>query len=222
MRSQDYEMTIRLARQFNATYVPEVVFLQRAHAGLRGSKLDRFDSSQQMQKWLHYDAMFFRDLYTKIPLSDFVPKVMLASNTKIARRSALLQRACVFWRRKLFELSLTDMSEAIRMGEAGKLTSTEELICGRFLHQKFGCNELVTMPEIANTLRSLADESEFGLSAVRAVSAPLLWYVRDAFTHGRWRQGWSFATLLLRFHGCIGTASLIRLSLGRRLRPVEE
>jgi hypothetical protein len=147
---------------------------------------------------------------------------MLGSNAKIARRSALLERACVFWRRKLFDLSLSDAIEAIAMGDAGKLTSTEELICGRFLHQKFGCNELVTRPEIANTLRSLADESEFGLSAVRAVSAPLLWYVRDAFTHGSWRKGWSFTTLLLRFHGCIGTATLIRLSLGRRLRLVEE
>lgn len=221
MRSQDYEMTIRLVRQFKAIYVPEVVFLQRAHAGLRGSKLDRFDSSQQMPKWLHYDAIFFRDIYTKIPLSDFVPKVMLSSNAKIARRSALLERACVFWRRKLFELSLSDVIEAIAMGDAGKLTSTEELICGRFLHQKFGCNELVTRPEIANTLRSLADESEFGRSAVRAMSAPLLWYVRDAFTHGRWRKGWGFATLLLRFHGCVGTASLIRLSLARRLMLVQ-
>jgi glycosyltransferase involved in cell wall biosynthesis len=222
MRSQDYEMTIRLARQFNAIYVPEVVFLQRAHAGLRGSELDRFGSNQQMAKWLHYDAIFFRELYTKIPLSDFVPKVMLGSNAKIARRSALLQRACVFWRRKLFELSLSDMGEAIRIGEAGKLASTEELICGRFLHQKFGCDELLTTPEIANTLSSLADESGFGLSVVRAVSAPLLWYVRDAFTHGRWRKGWHFATLLLRFHGCFGTATLIRLSLRRRLRLAKE
>ena len=175
-----------------------------------------------MAKWLHYDAVFFRDLYTKIPLSDFVPKVMLGSNAQIARRSALLQRACVFWRRKLFELSLSDMGEAIRIGDAGKLTLTEELICGRFLHQKFGCDELLTRPQIANTLRSLADESEFGLSAVRAVSAPVLWYVRDAFTHGRWREGCNFATLLLRFHGGFGTTTLIRLSLGRRLRLVEE
>ena len=221
LRSQDYEMTIRLARQFSAIYVPEVVFLQRAHAGLRGTELDRFDSSEQMRKWLRYDAMFFQDLYTKIPLSEFAPKSESEPSTIVAGRSALLQRACIFWRRKLFEPSLNDINQAIRIEEGGKLTSIEQRICGRFLHQKFGCDELITKPEIPNALSSIADTSELGLSTVRALSASLLWYVRDAFMRARWRKSWRFAQLLLKFHGYTGTANLIKINLYRRLTQAQ-
>ncbi len=220
IRSQDYEMTIRLACQFDAAYVPEVVFLQRAHQGLRGSAIGRFDSSRQMEKWLHYDAIFFRELYGKIPLSIFVPKSLAVAAPEISERAALLQRACIFWRRKLLEHSLSDMAKAIRMGGGNRLTTTEMLICGGFLHPKFGCDELVARQDIPNDLYSLAAESEFGRSVIKAVTAPLLWYFRQALTQRRWRECRSFVRLLLRFHGVTGTGVLIKFSVVRRLKLI--
>lgn len=221
VRSQDYEMTVRLARQFRATFVPEVVFLQRAHEGMRGSRFDRFDSSKQMAKWLYYDAIFFRDLYDVIPLTDFMPKGMLRSSPTAARRGALFQRACIFWRRKLFDLSIGDVSKAIRIVEAGELTLSEQAICARFLHQKFGCDELITKPEVTNALCMLAGSGQLGATAVKAITAPLLWYIRDAFARGKWRRGLSFTSLLLRVHGARGAAILVRLNLSRRLTPTK-
>jgi hypothetical protein len=220
IRSQDYEMTIRLACRFDAAYVPEVVFLQRAHQALRGSAIDRFDSSRQMEKWLHYDAMFFRELYGKIPLSTFVPKSLAGTAAETSERAALLQRACIFWRRKLLDLSLSDMAKAIQMGGGNRLTATEEFICGDFLHPKFGCDELVTRQDIPDDLYSLAAESEFGRSVIKAVTTPLLWYFRQAMTQGRWRECRSIARLLLRFHGFTGTAVLIKFSVVRRLKLI--
>lgn len=218
IRSQDYEMTIRLACQFDTVYVPEVVFLQRAHQGLRGSAIDRFDSSRQMEKWLHYDAIFFRELYGKIPLSIFAPKSLAGTASETSERAALLQRACIFWRRKLLQLSLSDMAKAIRMDGGNCLTATEELICGDFLHPKFGCDELLTRQDIPNDLYSLAAESEFGRSVIKAVTAPLLWYFRQALTQRRWRECRTFVRLLFRFHGFTGTAVLIKFSVVRRVK----
>ena len=220
IRSQDYEMTIRLACRFDAAYVPEVVFLQRAHQGLRGSAIDRFDSGRQMEKWLHFDAIFFRDLYGTIPLSIFVPKSLAGTAPETSERAALLQRACIFWRRKLLELSLSDMAKAIRMGRGNRLTAAEQLICRDFLHPKFGCDELVTRHDIPNDLYSLAAESEFGRSVIKAVTAPLLWYFRQAMSQRQWRQCRSFVRLLLRFHGFTGTAILITFSVVRRLKLI--
>ena len=218
IRSQDYEMTIRLARQFAAAYVPEVLFLQRKHEGLRGGARERFDTSKQMEKWLQYDAIFFRELYKEIPLCEFVPKSMAASEPGASQRAALLQRACIFWRRKLFEYSLRDMFGAVEMGALNSLHPSEELICGRFLDPKFGCEELTKNPEITRDLLSLAAKNDFGMSVARAVTAPLLWYIRRALTHGNWQKALTLGMVLLRIHGCSGTIRVVRSSLARRLK----
>ena len=110
------------------------------------------------------------------------------------------------------------MAKAIRTGGGYRLTTTEELICGGFLHPKFGCDELVARQDIPNDLYALAAESEFGHSVIKAVTTPLLWYFRQAMTQKRWRECRSFATLLLRFHGYTGTGVLIKFSVVRRLK----
>jgi glycosyltransferase involved in cell wall biosynthesis len=217
IRSQDYEMTIRLVRSFEPVYVPENVFLQRAHQGPRGSARDRFDASRQMEKWLYYDAMFFRDLYDAIPLSRFAPKNSGVGTGEPPERVALLQRACIFWRRKLFDRSLPDLAEAIRANGGTRLTEAEARICGNFIHPKFGCNELLTRPDVVGTLCGLAGESSFGLSVVRAITSSLPWFIRHAFSRGDFKSGMILTGLLLRTHGHVGTAALVGHSLKRRL-----
>ena len=220
LRSQDYDMTIRLASQFEAVYVPEVVFLQRAHAGLRGSATERFQADKQMEKWLHYDALIFHNLYNKIPLSSFTPRRLIGAPSVEAERAAHLQRACVFWRRKLFDISLADLKSAIDLGpNNGSLTNTEARICREFLHPKFGAGELITKPELANRLRSLADANAFGASTVKALTTPLLWYVRQSIMRGRWAEFVGFLKLLFDLHGYIGTAELVKSRLIRHVSP---
>jgi glycosyltransferase involved in cell wall biosynthesis len=216
LRSQDYDMTIRLASRFDAAFVPEVVFLQRAHAGLRGSAAERFKTDRQMEKWLHYDAMIFRDLYLQIPLSDFVPISLTGAAAQEAERSAHLQRACIFWRRKLFDISLTDLSRAIDMGGKNKfLTNTEERICRDFLHPKFGAADLLTKPDLTNRLRSLAATNAFGASIIKALTAPLVWYTRQSVLRRRGTEFVGYLKLLLELHGYVGTAELVRTRLSR-------
>jgi len=220
LRSQDYEMTIRLTRQFDAAYVPAVVFLQRAHSGMRGSKADRFSPEQQVQKWLHYDGIFFRELYGTIPLSRFAPKRLAGAESEILERACLLQRACVFWRRKLFDLSLVDLAAAAGKGR-GELTATEEAICGDFIHAKFGCSELATQPQLANWLRGFAEGGMVGQSMAKAITAPLPWFIRDFLIHKKWRQALALLRLLINIHGFKGAACLLRRSIGKRWRTAQ-
>ena len=220
VRSQDYEMTSRLACRFQAVYVPEVVFLQRTHEGFRGSAIDRFDTSKLMEKWLQYDAIFFRELYRKIPLSRYVPMGLGDDPLENSERAALLQRACIFWRRKLFELSLKDMTEAMRRSRCGPLTPREVMICRDFIHAKFGCDELVTRPELANALCEFAEEGEFGRAVAKAITAPLLWFIRRALTKSKWMESFTLAALLLRIYGYTGIATLVGGRLVLHLRRV--
>lgn len=208
LRSQDYEMTIRLACRFDAVFVRDVVFLQRAHEGHRGTAAERFSSSLQMEKWLHYDGIVFRELYDTIPLSRFTPRRVVGLSDQTVERAALLQRACIFWRRKLWEFSFADLASAVQIKSGHSLTDTEELICRRFLHQKFGCDELITKPDLLERLYRLSAENAIGLAVVKALTEPLVWYVRQRVTHGRWANSMAFAKILLRIHGFTGTTLL--------------
>jgi glycosyltransferase involved in cell wall biosynthesis len=216
LRSQDYEMTVRLALHFNAVHVPEVVFLQRAHEGPRGSERDRFDAAEQLRKWLHYDRIFFAALYDAVPLARYAPK-SLAANADLALRAALLQRACIFWRKKLFTLSFTDMAKAVRI-PIGPLTDVETSICGRFILSKFGCDEL-TQSEVVASLKAISIENRVGRTAVKAITAPLLWYIRSALARGDWASARRLTETLLKFHNVNGVASLMTQSLARRFLP---
>lgn len=218
MRSQDYEMAIRLARRFNAAYVPEVVFMQREHEGLRGSSRERFGSTKKLEHWLHYDKMIFRDLYEAVPLSEYGPRSLKASDSNTARRGALLQRACLFFRKQLFDYSFADMREAISMSDGGGISATEERICERCLHPNQIRDVLLGRSDVADSLYSLAAGSKFGESVVKAITVPLLWHSRQAVLDKRWDEGRRLVKLLLRAHGYAGTLALLRVRFGRRLK----
>jgi hypothetical protein len=143
----------------------------------------------------------------------------LASDADLALRAALLQRACIFWRKKLLTFSLTDIARAIQMTTLGPLTDLEQSICGRFLLSKFGCAEL-THSEFVAELNALATENQLGRSVIKIVTAPLLWYIRSALAQGKWKSAGRWTMVLLTFHNSRGVASLVVRSLARRFRPV--
>jgi hypothetical protein len=217
IRSQDYEMAIRLARHFKAIYVPEVMFLQRTHEGERGSAGDRFDSTKQFAKWLHYDAIFFRELYDTIPLSMLVPNGIPDSSEEIGHRAALLQRACIFARKKLWQLSLSDLDKAVRMNPHTPLTGVESRICRRFLVSKFGCDELVTDPEIARALCAISDTGDVAHMVIMSVTAPLLWHARHALTSGELGLSKGFVAILARVYGYQEIATMLLSAVRRRI-----
>jgi glycosyltransferase involved in cell wall biosynthesis len=217
LRSQDYEMTVRLIYRFEAAYVPEVVFLQRTHEGFRGAEADRFDSARLVQKWLQYDAMFFREIYETIPLTKFAPKNVADASRGVSERSALLQRACIFWRRKLFDLSLGDLTKAIKLGNGDEITPVEKRICEDFLHAKFGCDELISRSTLADALSTLASQNSFGQSVIQTMTSPLLWYIRRSLIKHSWRRARDLSELLLKLHGFSGTTSLILDKIAQRL-----
>lgn len=74
IRSQDYEMIIRIAWRYRGVRVPgEPTFYCRQHGGLRGNATDRFSVRQRTAKWEEYNRVIFRRLYDDLPLEAFLP-----------------------------------------------------------------------------------------------------------------------------------------------------
>lgn len=126
IRSQDYEMAIRIARSYNGVRVSgKPVFHYRQHMGMRGSLKDRFLPTQSHSKWLQYDQSFFRRLYRSLPLTDFIPPGTPLSGSE---RQALLQRMCVMLAKLLLEEAFADLFMLIDKGDDRPFSCAEKLV----------------------------------------------------------------------------------------------
>ena len=126
VRSQDYEMAIRIVRAFKGIRVIGApTFHYRQHEGLRGSLRDRFNSSQQINKWLEYDQKIFRKFYRDLTLEEYLPPGMPLAHEK---RRALLQRIEVMAIKLLFDEIIKDLHELEKVNGCQPFSEAEKAI----------------------------------------------------------------------------------------------
>lgn len=196
VRSQDYEMAIRIARHSKGVHVDRDIFLQRVHDGDRGSVQERFGSEEQVARWLASDQRIFARLLADMPLSEFGREAAIADVPDFTR-AALIQRACIFTRRRMWKEASADLNRAARMARDFPLSDHERAVCRRFLLSKYGCDWFVQQDAPARSLKSLSQTGPVGRQLARDITRPLLWRTREAITEGRVRTGLSFAALML-------------------------
>jgi glycosyltransferase involved in cell wall biosynthesis len=216
VRSQDYEMAIRLALKFPVIYVDDVIFNQRIHDGVRGPASESFDARTSVDKWVHFDQIFFRDLHREIPLSVYEAMYHTAVS-ELRTRAARLQRACVYARRKLWDLAFDDLVAVLATAELVPLSQEEKKIGGRFLFGRYGCDEVLEDPSIACRLAAIGSHGTFGAELVGAITRSALWYCRRAFGEGDLRRGRAFLAFLAAAHGRFGATALIGSALCKKL-----
>jgi glycosyltransferase involved in cell wall biosynthesis len=207
IRSQDYEMVLRLARRFPAYPVPEVVFLQREHAGERGSAADAFSQASTPNKSVEYNQKFFRELYTILPLSAFRPSGTFASEA-LAVRASLLQRASVFGRKKMWTHAAADLSAAGKIAMETPASDDERAICEAATLSGYGCRELLEK-EVQQILCDVARKGGLETAFIQAITEPLLWYARKSALGGHGKEAARFAAALICINGIAGAGAVL-------------
>lgn len=190
-RSQDYDMLIRLAAAAPAVGTDEVVFLQRVHAGLRGSAAKRFSADQATAKWMATDRRILGAARTRLPLDAYLPgarsPVAAHPLDGAGMRRALLQRAVVMMRKRLWEEALSDLDAAAETSDergAAPLTPDERMILRRAFASKYGCGDVVADARIRAMLIAAARRgAPIGLGP--ALARGLRWRVREALVARR-------------------------------------
>lgn len=104
MRSQDYELFLRLARSCRCEMIREPSFVRRYHSGPRGSLSDRFDVAIIEQKWFDYEKLATARFFREAGLEEFLPRSLIphAHDPMMARR-ALAQKAVILARKGLWD-----------------------------------------------------------------------------------------------------------------------
>ncbi len=119
VRSQDYEMLLRLSRSYTAAAVEGITYYYRLHDGARGSGSDNFAFSAVNDKWVKYDQIIFNELYEKLSLWEYLPEGRAEhALTSQQRQRALIKRFSVMMRYCLWDSAMADLTDLLREGAA--------------------------------------------------------------------------------------------------------
>jgi glycosyltransferase involved in cell wall biosynthesis len=158
LRAQDYEMAIRITRQFTGIRVAGgATFYYRQHNGLRGAINERFKPSENNKYWLKYDQIIFRRLYHDLPLAEYLPPgIKLEEN----RRKALLQRMSIMAAKLLHGKVIRDLQELSLLNDKSTFSVQERMLIRNMMKVPFyGTGSLFYSVEFFDELRRLSDSS---------------------------------------------------------------
>jgi hypothetical protein len=212
IRSQDYDMAIRLSRAARSAFVPQTIFFQREHAGTRGSARETFAADAIELKWLAYDQAIFFRLRSDLPLREFTPTFALHWQADLATRAALIQRACVFANRALWTEAVADFASAGAVNAAA-LTKQEKRLAEAVIHKTVVWHMLGRAPDLIAALRRCYRAGRPGRDIVFATCRPLVWYSKALFRKGNMNQALRTLLLLVEIVGIDGAILRLATSL---------
>lgn len=163
LRSQDYEMIVRLLRRFKVAIAREPTFVWRNHLGVRGPAHQRHGGRDRAKAWMQYDGMLGRQVRATFELGEFlVPPVAEDVVVPPERRLALLNRMAVMASKGLLDETLADAGMAASIswpgGDGERLSRAERRVCVQAaMHPYFIDRALESRPSLVEGLRRLAD-----------------------------------------------------------------
>ena len=135
VRSQDYEMILRLARRFTSVRIEGLAFFQRQHNMVRGTNKVVISYANRNKAWSSYDLLIMEEVYKLVDLHEYLDRSEQSlPKTVDLEMQALLKRSSVMARKGLWHHAAADIlrfaSTAESIGKTG-LTDQERAIVQR-------------------------------------------------------------------------------------------
>ncbi|MEM9738710.1 MAG: glycosyltransferase [Pseudomonadota bacterium] len=182
IRSQDYEMMLRLARAARGVLLEDQVYLHREHAGTRGSAKERFTPEEANAKWIKFHRMIFGPLMKELADSDILP-ASIVSNPDISavfERVAATKRASIYGRHVMWPEALETFEDIARQYEGTSMTDFERELVKQATAYSFGCTPLYEDSDIRQRALSLKAISPRGRQLAGLLGTSLLWRIKCA------------------------------------------
>lgn len=186
VRSQDYEMLLRIARRHSGLQLKDTVFLHREHAGVRGSASAQFAASNNADKWASYNRVIFTKLLGDLSDNDLIAASQLKLlPAKVHSRAARIKRGCVLARQRMWSEAVVAWQEAAKMHDS-KLTAFERDMLARSPNSTLGAPELFMVPEVRRAFHALTRLPAPGPEIARIVRRAARWHVKAAMKSRNW------------------------------------
>jgi hypothetical protein len=186
LRSQDYDMLIRLVRSVPVVLLPVPTFIFRRHEGQRGAAAVRHDAADREKIWARYDAMVGRALRREASLGEFLAPPAEGQLTPEQQRAATLSRCLVMAGKGALDAMLDDaaqLASCLQRDPPGGLTQDErKLLIGAAQQKYFLVNALADPDEFFQRARRLCG-TRSGRALLRAFARGLVgvawWGLKD-------------------------------------------
>lgn len=193
IRSQDYDMVLRISRRHKGVAIPAPIFLYRQHEGARGNATGQFSSSEMQTKWISYNRSIFDAIWSSYDITEFAPTFALG--TKFEHRAALLQRARVMASFHLWDHVIPDLEQAER--EASAPLHEEELgLLSAMVTSMDAWRSLTRDKARLITLSRIYGRSALGRQIIAAYVRPLLWIAKYSIKSREWQSAYYCAQTL--------------------------
>jgi glycosyltransferase involved in cell wall biosynthesis len=182
VRSQDYEMLLRLVRIYRAKRLDYILSHVRAHTGIRGSASVQVAATNSYEAWRYFDTKAITTIYNSYSLKEFLPQPV-ATLSNQDRFTALLQRCVIVGRKRLWNLATNDLKEACDLASQFKiheLTPRQSLILQRlFDTSSYGLHDLAAANDFRSVLLGIQDPA-LSKQIRAALSIPLRKQIQEA------------------------------------------
>ncbi len=193
VRSNDYEMLIRLLQHGNVRGTDDVVFLQRTHDGLRGHGNDSIRDLDRA--WIESDQAIFKRIRSTLPLECYKTDRSIA--TEQDQRMALLQRGVVYARHKLWTHAIDDFANAAKLSDT-PLNAEERSIVRQAVFSKYGCSEIIEDDSIYAQLCDRLAGTVTGEQIVANLSRALMYHVKLSLRNGKLKSAARYGQRVLQ------------------------
>ena len=186
VRSQDYDMILRLARHHAGRVLDETVFHHRVHSGARGSGAQRFAWRDADAVWIAHNRQILGPLVETLQDEAVLPQHMVRGLDRAAAgRMAGLKRATILARAQMWDEAVEHWSR-LAGGDQRPLSPPEGDLIQRATGHAFGCADLLRRRDLRVALRRMARQSPLGGAMAGQIRRSLRWRLRYAFLRGRW------------------------------------
>lgn len=180
IRSQDYEMILRIARSHRGMQLPDVVFFHREHQGARGNAQTQFKADQNADRWAEYNARIFAPLMNDLEDHQLFGQSEWQATSEVMRpRLAHITRGTVFARQRMWPEALDAFEKALELS-AQPLSESERRYLARATLSTLGCPELLENPDLRNRTRKLRSKGKAGREMRAIIKRSLMWRLKSA------------------------------------------
>ena len=229
LRSQDYEMMLRLARRFESVHVPHILFHQRQHSGLRGPSRIKLKPTDVFDTWKTFDQTFLRAIHASHELKEFLSEPPPGAPRSRELMTALIQRAAIMARTGLWDLASADVEAAAERAKETHAASlnSQELGALRRVFDRWARSAFANAVEGRRFFAAVEkfEEPRLRCAIKAALLRPVLYRMRKLLLEEQWLPQARELALILR---CAGVSAIFQAVTQRRLRvqllvaPIDE
>lgn len=186
IRSQDYEMLLRVTRAYKGLFLQEPVFLHREHKGERGSAAERFPIEEANHRWIEYNRSIVKPLLAELSDQELLSPEIWAQATLdgTEHRLATIRRGAILGRHGMWAEAIATWT-SLQEGQGSTLGDLEVQMVRESTIHSLSCQPLLASADMQAALQGLKSSSPLGRQIVKQLGSSVLWRLKKAAMGGK-------------------------------------